>query len=338
MIPAGGSGKLIAKVKTHATQRGHITKIVTVTTDDPVAKTIQLRVSFEPEPAIDIKPRPQVRLEVLEGQAGTQKVVLHRTDGQPLEVTGVDTGSSKLFEVKAVPVKKANPSLGAVAGDVVLEVSAAPRKGYLSRSDALIIHTNHPKMASFRLPVTLRVNPLIQATPAQLRLWAGPHEVASGIHSILVLRSNIKRPFRVVSVTSSQPELIQVGATRPEAAVQHSLQVSVPAKAVASLGTGPVRAEITVRTDDPNRPEIKVPAFVRKRGGFEPKGIGVGGPRKVQPGNLSTIRMKKNLVEGGSSRPTERRLRPTGMRPASPATKTAEPTPAPTPGAGGGSS
>ncbi len=338
MIPAGGSGKLIAKVKTHATQRGHVTKIVTVTTDDPVAKTIQLKVSFEPEPAIDVKPTSRVVLQVLEGQAGTQKVVLHRTDGKPLEVTGVDTGTSKLFEVKVVPVKKADPSLGAVAGDVVLEVSTGPRRGYVSRSDALMIHTNHPKMVSFRLPVTLRVNPLIQATPAQLRLWAGPREVQSGVHSILVLRSNIKRPFRVLSATSSRPELLQVGVPRPEAAVQHSLQVNVPAEAIASLGMGPVRAEITVRTDDPDRPEIEVPAFVRRRGAFEPKGIGVGGARKIDSKNLRTIKMRKDLVENGSSRPEERRLRPTGMRPASPVTKTPEPTPVPTPGAGGGSS
>ncbi len=335
MIPAGGSGKLIAKIKTYATQRGHVTKIVTVTTDDPVAKTIQLKVSFEPQPAIDIKPSSRVMLEVLEGQAGAKKVVLHRTDGKPLEVTGVEAGNSKLFEVKVVPVKAADPSLGAVAGDVVLEVSTGPHKGYIFRSDALMVHTNHPKLASFRLPISLRVKPLIQATPAQLRLWAGPHELASGIHSILVLRSNVERPFRVVSATSSRPELIHLGSSRPEAAVQHSLQVVVPPEAVASIGEKTVRADITVRTDDPDRPEIEVPAFVRRRVASMSRRIGVGAARKVEPKVLREDR--KNLKANPPNGSRERGLSPTWMRQTAPAAKSAVPEPTPTPAKTGGS-
>ena len=290
VIPAGGSGKLIAKVKTHATQHGRLTKVVTVTTDDPVAKTIQLRVTFELEPAVEIKPQPRVFLNVLEGTRGSQKVVLHRTDGKPLEVTDAKPVSSRLFDVKIVPVKKADPSLGAVPGDVILDVSVGPRKGYLARSDAVLIQTNHPKMKSFKLPVSLRVRPLIEATPGQLRLWIGPREKDRGASSVLVLRSNAKRSFKVTSVTSSKPEAIQVTEPNPRAGVQHMLKVTMPAKAAASVDKGMLRARITIRTDDPEKPEIEVPVFVSEKMGAARR-LGRQGPdeRKLQPKGYHTF-------------------------------------------------
>lgn len=327
MIPAGGSGKLVAKVKTHVTQRGRLTKVVTVTTDDPVAKTIQLRVSFELEPAVEIKPQPRVFLNVLEGSPGSQKVVLHRTDGEPLKVTNVETGSSQLFDVKVVPVKSADPSLGAVPGDVILDVSVGPRQGYLARSDALVVHTNHPKMASFKIPVSLRVQPLIQATPGQLRLWIGPREEERGASSVLVLRSNAKRPFKITSVTSSKPDAVQVVEPNPKAGMQHTLKVTVPAQAAASVESGMLRARITITTDDPEKPEIQVPVFVSKRVGAERR-VGRHGAdeRKIQPKGFHTL-------GAGTVRPpaAPRPLRPVPTARPVPA---ATPEPSPTPGGG----
>jgi hypothetical protein len=317
----------VAKVKTHATQHGRLTKVVTVTTDDPVAKTIQLRVSFELEPAVEIKPQPRVFLNVLEGEPGSQRLVLHRTDGEPLQVTKVETGSSKLFDVKVVPVKKADPSVGAVPGDVILDVSVGPRKGYLARSDALVVHTNHPKMESFKLPVSLRVRPLIQATPGQLRLWVGPREQERGASSVLVLRSNAKRPFTITSVASSRPDAVQVVEQNSGSAVQHTLKVTVPAKVAAALDAAMLRARITVTTDDPEKPEIQVPVFVSKRVGAKRR-VGRRGPdeRKLQPKGFHTL-------GAGKIRPP---AQPRPLRPLPAASPTPPATPAPSPTPGGG--
>ena len=66
MIPAGGSGKLVAKVKTRVNQNGRMSKAVTVTTDAPGQESLRLTLSFKIAAAIVVRPRPQIFVDAIE--------------------------------------------------------------------------------------------------------------------------------------------------------------------------------------------------------------------------------------------------------------------------------
>ena len=267
VIPAGGSGKLTAKVKTHGTQKGRMTKIVTVTTDDPVAKTIQLKMSFEVEPAIEVKPTGRPTIQVLEGESGSMEIVLHRVDGKPLEVTKIETGGAKLITVKKWPAKKADQRIGAHGGDVVLEITTGPLSGFTTRSQLLTVYTNHPKVPEMRIPVMLRVRPLIETVPSMVRLWIDPKakETDAGVTSVVIVRSNDKKPFTIKAVEVEDPSIVSVELKNKGAATQHSIAVRVDPKLVESIGKATKRTMLTIRTDSETKPVLKVSVLVAMR-------------------------------------------------------------------------
>ncbi len=265
VIPAGGSGKLTAKVKTHASQSGHLTKVVTVTTDDPVAKTIQLKMSFDVKPAIEVKPEARPQLEAIEGGTASKTLVLHRVDGKPLEVTRIDTGSPKLLTVTSRPATKKDRKLGAVEGDVVLEIRSKELSGFTQRTQILTLHTNHPKLETMRLPVRIRVKPVIAAMPAQVRLWAPAGEEARDLVSVVTVLSNTGKPFTITAVESSHPDVVTAEVKGKGSATRHTIALHVPAKVVSGIGLGTKRATLTIRTDNARKPVLEVPVLIARR-------------------------------------------------------------------------
>ena len=265
VIPAGGSGKLTAKVKTHATQQGHLTKVVTVTTDDPVAKTIQLKLSFDVQPAIEVRPQARPSIEVVEGNAAEKTLVLHRADGKPLEISRIDTGAPNLVTATVRPATKKDRALGAAEGDVILEIKTKKLSGFTQRSQMLTLHTNHPRLKQMRLPIRIRVKPVIAAMPAQVRLWAPPGEKVQELTSVLTVRSNDGKKFTVTAVESSDPALITAEIKDNRPAVRHNIVLRVPAKAIEALERHTKRAQLTIRTGDSRKPTLTVPVIVARR-------------------------------------------------------------------------
>ena len=68
MIPAGQSGKLVAKVHTRPTQNGNLRKSVSVSTDSPDAPSFSLTLSFEVKAMIKVLPRAQLSLRGVVGE------------------------------------------------------------------------------------------------------------------------------------------------------------------------------------------------------------------------------------------------------------------------------
>ena len=71
MIPAGGSGKLTARVATKPGQNGRVSKSVTVFTDEPGAQPRQLVFNFEASSPVMVLPRQTLYLR---GQVGVPGV------------------------------------------------------------------------------------------------------------------------------------------------------------------------------------------------------------------------------------------------------------------------
>jgi len=171
VIPAGGSGTLTAKIKTTSTQSGPASTSIAVNTDSPGAPRVMLSVTFRSVTAVTVLPRPRINLNGVEGDVPTVTLVFHRSDGEKLEITGVEHSDESVL-INSKPVKKemAIGNLKALPGDVLVEASVAPGTGAVSINGRLKFKTNHPDAEFIDVPFSLRLRPVIEARPAQIRL------------------------------------------------------------------------------------------------------------------------------------------------------------------------
>ena len=128
MIPAGQSGKLVAKVHTRSTQNGSLKKGIVVALDSPDVKSLNLTMSFTVEAYIEIKPRPQVYVNTVAGSPAEARVLLHRTDGEALQITQVrfENEDVVLAAQPYDPEKEVPPGFRPKAGDVWLTATVSP--------------------------------------------------------------------------------------------------------------------------------------------------------------------------------------------------------------------
>ncbi len=263
VIPAGGSGKLVARVHTNANQQGRLSKSIMVTTDAPDAKNVRLLLSFNLVAPIQVTPRTSLLINATEGQSGSAKVLLHRTDDKPLEIIRTDVGIPDLIDVQLRPVEAAGAA-GAKPGDVWLEASYSHQKQAVSRSTKLTVYTNHPDQPVLQLPVTVRVRRLIEPRPSRLTLWL-PAKYDGGQVAPLQLTHNNGKPFEIRKLEASHPMLFTAKALSNDAQRTHQIRVELVKGAEKAALKLPIRGHLRISSSDPQRPVIEVPVTVAQR-------------------------------------------------------------------------
>ena len=263
MIPAGGSGKLVAKVHTSTTQSGKLTKGVAVTTDAEGAEKLNLMMTFSVQPVIEVRPQPRVMLQAIKGQPASQRLVLHRADGQPLKVARFELDSADLAQVTVEPVS-AEGEPGAQPGDVVVNVSLPKDEAEGQRGGRLTLFTNHPEQPQVVVSLQVRVRPLIEPRPTRVQLWVD-EGTTSGRSTSFRLSSNHERPFEVTQIVSSNPELFTATPVTTGSRLLQTVQVSIVEDADLAAMPSAVRGTLKVSSDDPDQPVVEVPVMVSKR-------------------------------------------------------------------------
>ncbi|MFV2071284.1 MAG: hypothetical protein ACC742_01345 [Thermoanaerobaculales bacterium] len=262
VIPAGGSGTLTAKMHTSPVQDGRVSKSVTVETDAPLSRVITLRFTVDIKAAIKVKPRLRFNLTTLQGETVSSGILLHRSDGKPLEVLDVETGDPSLV-ASVVPIEKPTKkgSFPAVAGDVWVEVAVDSKAQPGSRTGTTRIQLNHPDLRQLDVPYTLRVRPLIEARPAAVRLWLSGGS-AEGNSMLLSLRGNGGHEFSVTGIEVSDPEVFFASAKPTETSMQHRIRVGLAKDLDRDSVTSTIEGSIRIHTDSPVRPVIDIPVLV----------------------------------------------------------------------------
>lgn len=265
VIPAGGSGKLVAKVHTSPRQNGRISKTIRVFTDDPGLRTVMLRLTAKVEAPIVMTPSQRIWLTTQEGRGVWSRLLLHRRDGRPLRVLEVESVPAPL-RVRFAAVTKATSIRGvhAVPGDLWLIAEIPGDAQPVVRSGSLALRTNVPGRAKLDIPVSLRIRPLIEPAPPRIR-FVLPNQGGKEVWRILRLTHGGRKPFRILSAVSDHPDLIGVTAGSAAAAVTHDLRVTLDNARAAAAHWGSLRATVTIRTDDPSRPTVSVPVIVVRR-------------------------------------------------------------------------
>jgi hypothetical protein len=249
-------------MKTSPAQNGVISKSISVQTDSPEMRTIRLRFTVDVDAPIIAKPRLRFVLTLVEGFSASRTMLLHRTDGEPLEILSAEIDAQGLL-VKTESVKKAvrKDRIDAVPGDVWIELTNDPKIDTWTRQGSIRLETNHPELRQLDVPYALRVRPLIEARPPQVNFWLSGG-TAEGRSAILSLAQNGKEDFAITDVKVSHPELFWATSASEKPATRQNLRVGL----VDGLETGSIKGSIEgfvqVHTTDPNRPTVTVPVLI----------------------------------------------------------------------------
>ncbi len=268
-------------MKTGATQRGRVSKTVNVFTDAAGAENLRLRFTVDVRMAIEALPSFRFNLNTIEGQDSSERILLHRTDGQPLVIRKAEV-PLKGVTVRTDPVDASPPvavpkektdltpwgaagepvAITAEAGDVWLEMAADGTLEAGRYSDAVRIATNHPEAAEIEIPYSIRVRPLIDARPVVVRMWTAPTAENTGRSAIVTLIHYGDRKFSVADVEVSHPAIFTAAAYSREPSTQQSIRAGLveglDAAAVGAVTEGWIR----VTMNDPERRTLEVPVLI----------------------------------------------------------------------------
>lgn len=267
VIPAGGSGTLTAKVKTRATQGGSVSKAVAVTTSSPEAERLTLSVTFRAVTAITVLPRPLVNLNGVAGEEPSETLILRRPDGEKLLVSDVETTDQRLT-IMTTPVteKRAVGRFEAEPGDVLLEVGIKPGTPAGAANGRIGFTTNHPDARRMDVNYSIRLRPVIEARPAQIRLLL--QEGNTPARTMLFrVQHNHREKFKLTSATPSNPELFRVQLVDGADVEQqvHTVAVTLQDDVVPGSLDRPMSERLVLTTDDPVQEEVVVPVVIEPR-------------------------------------------------------------------------
>lgn len=266
VIPAGGSGTLIAKIKTLPTQSGPISKSIAVYTDFAQSSRLTLSVSFKLVTAITVLPSPRIRVNGIVGDVKTTTLIFRRNDGEKLEITDIDSSDEAL--VVAVKPVKESMEVGrqkAVPGDILIEASIAPGTAAATSNGRLRVATNHPDAEIIDVPFSLRIRPVIEARPSQVRLILQDGNSAART-TLFRLMHHLGGEFRLTEVSPSNPKIFRAKVIDGDAKLQtHAVAVMLQDEITPGSLEGRLLESLTITTDDPKRPEFVVPVLIEPK-------------------------------------------------------------------------
>jgi len=263
VIPAGGSGKLVAIMSTPPLLDRRVSKTVVVRTDAEGGLNLNLRFSVDVQTPILFKPSNRLVITTLEGEETRKRVLLQRADGEALVIRGADTGDPSL-EAIIEPVMKneKRDEVEAAPGEVWLELVLAADAPVGSRTGKLRLATNHPVASSFEVAYAMRVRPLIESRPAGARLWTSPSMSGDGYSSFLTLNRNGKGDFTITGIETSHPEIFTATAISTDPGQRQVVRVGLAEDVHPDAINGTIEGWIEIKTDVSNLPILDVPVLV----------------------------------------------------------------------------
>jgi len=264
VIPAGGSGTIVAKVKTRANQNGSFSKSITVATNVPGEEFLKLSLTYRVVAAILAKPQLGFRLKGIENETVSGRILLHRDDGERLEVS-MDTAPFPFdIEVRTERGNKKSDAGNASSADLWLEVTIPPQQEPVRHSGNLILKTNHPEAERLEVPISVWVRPVIDIRPKRIRVDV--YEDPSRSRMVRVrLNHGARTPFQVTAIEISDPELLLVKLDSDRKQPYHELQLSLAEGVIASTMPKEVTATVRVSLSDPRKPIIEIPVALVPR-------------------------------------------------------------------------
>jgi hypothetical protein len=265
VIPAGGSGQLTAKVTTKSGTSGRLAKNISVQTDAPGAENLRLVVNFNVVTPIVATPAHRVYINTLEGNPKTHRVLLHRADGESLELALEKPVGRDGVQVELVAAEPGVADAGmppAQSGDQWLVVTADGISGGSDYNDVIVLTTNDPKAPRLELPLVVRVRPLIDVRPNPVRLWP-PDGGPDGSSALVRLGHGGRLKFEIRGVEVADPSLISAEVVSQGAQQIHSLRVAL--KDGVAVDGKKLQTSVRISTSDRAKPVVELPVDIFPR-------------------------------------------------------------------------
>jgi uncharacterized protein DUF1573 len=240
VIPAGKEGVIEAEVNT-TRFRGAITKHLTVTTNDPAHRQFELTLNARVTPLVKIDPG-EVALVTVDDKPVSQVFTLERAGGLPMKVLQVTPAGSSL-KTELTPLDG--------PGRYKLTVTVPPDAPWGRTPMSVVVQTDVPNIATTTL--TLIVDRGIVTTPPMVFLQAPPGNLPSP-QEVTVTLLRQKGMFHVKAAAVDDPKLQAKVQT-----VRDGQEYRVTVSYAGGWDAGHVQKELTVTTDDPKQPEVKIP-------------------------------------------------------------------------------
>jgi hypothetical protein len=250
---APGARGAISVTLTTAGRHGMVEKHLTVESNDPTQPVITLILKVVLHQAVEILPAEHVRVPMRPGEAAEQELILRSYEKTPLQVTRVDC-SSPTTEARVLPrdqIERRMPEAPSAFQIVRLSFPAGATKAAFDQT--VTIETNSVARPSITVRLEGRPLKAFAVSPKQLDFGSVAGQGGEPMtRAIDVIRQ--WGPFKVLGVGTPDPRL-QV-RVEPDASGGLFHVVVVYG---GGWKPGKVEGVITIRTDDPQRPELRVP-------------------------------------------------------------------------------
>ena len=263
VIPAGGSGKLVAKTKTTPLRTRRLSKSITVTTDADATPNLMLRFTVDAEAPLSMFPSDRLVVYSIKGEEARQRMLLRNNDGEKLEVSETETGLDYLrATVQPVVEKEQWNGIDARPGDVWVELALSAVAPVGVQHGYLELTTDNPTVPFVKIPYLARVREIISVQPDGARLWIAGSGEFEGASTFLGLEHNRGGQFKITGMSVSDPELFIAEAMSKDTARRQTIRVKLQQGLSPGSIAGTVQGWITINTDVPESAELKVPVLV----------------------------------------------------------------------------
>jgi len=260
VIPAGSSGKIVAKVNTKPNQSGSFSKAITVVTDLPDQPVFRLSMSFRTVTPIVGVPRLEMQVEGLADEAITGRLLLRRSDGKRLEVSKAE-GSFPIDIAVRTTRGDGGEQPAASDSELWLVVDVPPQPQAQRYSGKLVLETNDPEASQLEVPLTVSVRDIFSVRPQEVQLTV-PEEPGSARVIRVRLRHGSRVPFSVTDVEISNPELFSVEVDSERKSVHHELLLTLAKDVSATSLKKLVTATMKVSVSEPRKPVLEIPVNI----------------------------------------------------------------------------
>jgi hypothetical protein len=233
---------------------GQVEGKATVMWADPTTAPVTLRLRGKVRPPFDVTPVPAVFLSAFVGETKAQTLTIAVTGDAPVTITRVEPdGTHFSAALKTIEAGRRYE----------LAVSVPPNASPGRFMERVVLHTSHPTRPRLVIPVNVLVKADVYANPEDVdfgQIALAQVSRQPSMQPLLTETFIVRRrqgPFAITKVASDVPWLKI--ARDPAAGRSEAFRFDVSLDFARLVPETKLDGTITISTDDPRFPEIKVP-------------------------------------------------------------------------------
>jgi hypothetical protein len=256
VIPPGQEGKIEMVIEGNRVH-GKFNKTATIRSNDPKHPTMSIAMSGNITPFIDIIPKTRLFLQGQYGETITKSITLKSNEKDlDFAITKIESNLDDKVTYDFAPTEEENTWN--------INVYKNPKLARLSTYGTLTVHTNSEKSPTKAVQIQVITQGAITVQPKQVNFGTvkSDQEGAAGdpvTRNVLVIK--VKGEFSITDLAFSTEDF--EGEVEPvEPGKRYNVKVTFNPPDGASTRMTHV-GELTIVTDDPNEPELKVRLVAR---------------------------------------------------------------------------